>query len=336
MGEGWDHPALNVLVDLSEAATATSTTQLRGRALRLDPAAPDKVASLWDVAVAHPTAPADWQRVRRRHARWWGPDAGGTVVTGAAKLVPRADVDEPPAPAELAALNEASAAAVADEAATRAAWAAVDPGGTGTTVVHVRSRRRRRVRTRARRAGWVRQGAVLAAGAATASALGGQWPVVAVLGAVAVGLGAWSRGRRRDDGGTLLAVAEAVTAGLVAAGAPGLDRARVTVLADPAGGWVAEVGGVDDVAATRWADALAEALGPLATPRWLLAAPERAFRVPTVVGATREAAEAFATAFTRRVPTARLVRAGTPEATELVLAAARERPDEIGRTLRWR
>ena len=70
--------------------------------------------------------------------------------------------------------------------------------------------------------------------------------------------------------------------------------------------------------------------------RWILAAGDDAWRVPAAVGATREAAEAFHRAFRARVPDARLVRAGTPEATALVLISARERPDDLERTLRWR
>lgn len=109
----------------------------------------------------------------------------------------------------------------------------------------------------------------------------------------------------------------------------------MTVVADPAGGVVARVTGVDDEVATRWADALAEVLGPLETPRWMLAAPEQAWRVPAAVGGTREAAEAYAGAVRRRLPQTRLVRAGTPEATVLLLAAARQRPDELERSLLW-
>ena len=38
LGEGWDAPCVNCLVDLSSATTAMSVVQSRGRALRLDPA----------------------------------------------------------------------------------------------------------------------------------------------------------------------------------------------------------------------------------------------------------------------------------------------------------
>lgn len=72
VGEGWDCPALNVLVDCSEAASRTAVTQLRGRALRCSAGEPGKVASIWDVAVVHEGAPGDWNRLRRRHEGWWG------------------------------------------------------------------------------------------------------------------------------------------------------------------------------------------------------------------------------------------------------------------------
>jgi hypothetical protein len=161
---------------------------------------------------------------------------------------------------------------------------------------------------------------------------------------VATALGVSATGRQRDDEATLRALAEGVTAGLVAAGVAELAGARVVVEPDPAGGSVALVDGVDDDAATRWADALAEVVGPLGTPRWLVAvgAPgdgsAEAWRVPAAVGATREAAEAFAAAVRDRIPGAVLVRAGTPQATALVLAARSRAASAAGidQTLRWR
>jgi hypothetical protein len=159
---------------------------------------------------------------------------------------------------------------------------------------------------------------------------------VAAGAAVAGLLGAAVRGRRRDQAGTLAALGDAVLAGLVPAGDDRLAGGRVLVEPDPAGGWVALVDGVPDDAAERWADALAEALGPLGTPRWMVVAADQAWRVPAGVGSTRAAAEAFTRRFRSRVPSARLVRAGTPDATALVLAASRLAPDEIDRSLRWR
>jgi hypothetical protein len=350
VGEGWDHPPLDVLVDLTDVASSSATTQLRGRAIRVDPADPAKLASLWDVVVAHPAAPGDWQRVRRRHARWWGPGPDGAVATGPAKLDPRVAHPEPPPAEEADRINAASAAAVADVTATRAAWAAVDPGGVAAAAVHVRRPRPRRRRVRTRSTGWRWQAAgaaasaVVAAGGVTmAVATPAVWALVAVAGVVAGVCGRAARGVRRDEPATLAAVAEGVSAGLVAAGHAELVDARVVVGPDPAGGWFALADGVSDDAAEAWADAVAEALGPLGTPRWLVdlgpgnGDGDRAWRVPTAVGTTRVAAEAFVRAVRRRVPGATLVRAGTPRATELVLAAHAPGADHgIDRSLRWR
>lgn len=341
VGEGWDHPALDVLIDLSEVASPGAVTQLRGRALRLDPRRPDKVASLWDVAVVHPAVVTDWDRFRRRHAHWWGPDADGQVVTGVAKVHPRAASALPPAPAEVVAVNEESARAMADIDATRAAWRSLDPGGVGTASVRVQSRRRRQVRTRPRSwrtwNGLAATGALAGGGALVAGfAIPALWPLAAVgAGVTAFGL-VKGRPRHGDDADTLEALADGVLAGLVASGRRDLAPGRITVAPDPAGGHVATISGVPDDAATVWADSLAEALGPLDRPRWMVAAPGGAWRVPAVVGATRQAAEAFAARFRARIPGTHLVRAGTPEATALVLAAARERPAVLERTLRWR
>src|SRR5439155_11242008 len=49
LGEGWDEPSLNVVIDLTTVAADVSVRQLRGRALRLDPRDPEKLASNWDV-----------------------------------------------------------------------------------------------------------------------------------------------------------------------------------------------------------------------------------------------------------------------------------------------
>jgi hypothetical protein len=163
------------------------------------------------------------------------------------------------------------------------------------------------------------------------------WAVVAAAAALAGVLGRAVRGRRRDQADTLAALGDAVLAGLIAAGDERLSGGRVVVEPDPAGGWVARLDGVPDDAAERWADALAETLGPLGTPRWMVAlGTDHAWRVPAGVGTTRVAAEAFARRFRSRVPSARLVRAGTPDATRLVLEASRQSPDEITRSLHWR
>lgn len=341
VGEGWDHAPIDVLVDCSEVASPTATTQLRGRALRLHPSDPAKVASLWDVAVVHPGAPGDWHRLRRRHEHWWGPDDDDVIRTGAAKLHPRLDVAVQPSASEVADINRRSSALVSDHERTRQAWASVDPGGIATTAVTVRPHRaRRRVRTRA--PGWrwsalagATSGAVGVVAATIALSTPALWPVSAIGAGAATGLGLRAAGRRRGDLETLRVLGEAVVAGLSATGSPGLRDAQVEAAPDPNGGVSIVITGVDDDVAEVWSDALAESLGPLGTPRWLVATDEQAWRVPGVVGATRDAASAFAAAVRARVPGARLHRAGTPEATAVVLREADRRADEVDRSLRW-
>ncbi|MGB3438720.1 MAG: hypothetical protein WBA97_08195 [Actinophytocola sp.] len=340
VGEGWNFPPLNVLVDLSEVASTTAMTQLRGRALRIDPERQDKVASLWDVVIAHPTAHGDWRRFRRRHTRWWGPSRDGTLVTGAGKVHQRAAGPTPPAPAEHAELNADSAGVMTDHATTRRMWAEVDAAGVATSVVHVAGRRvRRQVRTRGRR--WrtvgATAGAVSGAVACVGAAVAG-WPVVAVL-AVVCGVAVLpsivlARGRRRSRDDFLRSLGEAVAAGLTAAGHRELADARVTTHATP-DGTATTIDGVDDDAATLWADAFEEVVGPLGTPRWLLANGDHTWRVPRVLGATRERAAPFAAAVADVLPGTVLLRAGSQEATERAMAAARTRPDDTHRTLLW-
>ena len=77
LGEGWDCPAANTLIDLTAVATSSATQQLRGRTLRLDPAWPRKVAHNWTVTAVVPAdvpldAAPDVSRMRRKHEQIWG------------------------------------------------------------------------------------------------------------------------------------------------------------------------------------------------------------------------------------------------------------------------
>ncbi|MBT2503260.1 DEAD/DEAH box helicase family protein [Curtobacterium sp. ISL-83] len=77
LGEGWDCPAANTLIDLTAVATSSATQQLRGRTLRLDPAWPRKVAHNWTVTAVIPAdvpldAAPDVSRMHRKHERIWG------------------------------------------------------------------------------------------------------------------------------------------------------------------------------------------------------------------------------------------------------------------------
>ncbi|HSC81358.1 MAG TPA: DEAD/DEAH box helicase family protein [Chitinolyticbacter sp.] len=54
LGEGWDAPAVNSLILASFAGSFMLTNQMRGRAIRIDRAQPDKVASIWHIVAMEP------------------------------------------------------------------------------------------------------------------------------------------------------------------------------------------------------------------------------------------------------------------------------------------
>nr|WP_314845719.1 DEAD/DEAH box helicase family protein [uncultured Microbacterium sp.] len=95
LGEGWDCPSVNTLIDLTAVATSSATQQLRGRTLRLDPGWPQKVAHNWSVACLIPAGVelddrSEWSRLRRKHSHLWGPSADGTgrIVAGLDHAMP--------------------------------------------------------------------------------------------------------------------------------------------------------------------------------------------------------------------------------------------------------
>ena len=142
LGEGWDCPPLNVLLDLSSAATATAVSQVRGRSLRLDPARPDKVADNWTVVCVaddHPRGDADHLRAARKHARHLAPAAGGEVETGIGHCDAELSPYEPPPAGQQAAVNARALARAADRDAARRAWAPV-PGERGLELASVQLR----------------------------------------------------------------------------------------------------------------------------------------------------------------------------------------------------
>ncbi len=58
LGEGWDAPCINSLVLASSVGSFMLTNQMRGRAIRIDPRQPDKVAGIWHLLAVDPSTPA--------------------------------------------------------------------------------------------------------------------------------------------------------------------------------------------------------------------------------------------------------------------------------------
>lgn len=64
LGEGWDSPALNTLVLASAVGSFMLSNQMRGRAIRRDPDAADKVANVWHLATVDVESLAEKLRAR--------------------------------------------------------------------------------------------------------------------------------------------------------------------------------------------------------------------------------------------------------------------------------
>jgi hypothetical protein len=85
LGEGWDATKLNVLIDLTAVTTSLAVNQLRGRALRLDPDDPSKLANNWDVVCIAPEFTKgldDYQRFCAKHQHLFGVTEDGTIEKG--------------------------------------------------------------------------------------------------------------------------------------------------------------------------------------------------------------------------------------------------------------
>lgn len=303
LGEGWDCPAVNTLIDLTTVATASGTQQLRGRTLRLDPAWPDKVAHNWSVVCLIPSDVdlddcAESERLHRRHSHLWGPsaDGDGRIVSGAGHALPTAAIDawhrvlDKDASTSVADLDGILRAHWPTRSETRAQWRigeAYDPRE--REVVGVR---------RAPRSPLLRTGQAASAGAVGSFLLGaagtaGVLAVLALLGITASGLltiaavaaggavaAAAHAGRmlaralrdRSRPAEVYRAAATAVARTLHDAGRIGpVDESSITAHpdgTDPTRIRI-EMGGVAHDARTV-ADAVQELFSPVQTPRFLL------------------------------------------------------------------
>ena len=110
LGEGWDAPCVNCLVDLTIATTGVSVRQMRGRSLRLDPEDAEKIASNWDVVCVAPglaRGAGDYSRFVRKHAHLYAPCEDGTIEAGPSHVHPALGPFGPPEEAELSGIDAA-------------------------------------------------------------------------------------------------------------------------------------------------------------------------------------------------------------------------------------
>jgi superfamily II DNA or RNA helicase len=125
LGEGWDCPAVNCLVDLGVAATGVSVQQARGRSLRLDPEDPHKLSSNWDVVCVAPDlarGSADYERFVRRHLHLYAPAEDGEIEAGPSHVHPELGPFSPPPAERFPAVNREMLERVRSREQARERW----------------------------------------------------------------------------------------------------------------------------------------------------------------------------------------------------------------------
>ena len=160
LGEGWDAPCVNCLVDLSSASTAVFVQQSRGRALRLDPADPAKIASNWDIICVAPElarGTGDYQRFVRKHLHVFAPSEDGAIEAGPSHVHPSLGPFSPPADSEFTQINRAMADRTAQRELALQRWRIGEPytgSRVQTLVIKVKQPRPRASKPELAATGW--------------------------------------------------------------------------------------------------------------------------------------------------------------------------------------
>jgi superfamily II DNA or RNA helicase len=145
LGEGWDSPSLNVVVDLTATGSPAVATAVRGRVLRRDPARPQEVVHAWTVTCVaddHPRGGIDHLRAVSATERSLGLTEDGLVEAGVGHLDAELSPDAAPGPAIREAVNGRAGALAGAHERTRRGWAEQGPGpGTARAVLRVRAGR---------------------------------------------------------------------------------------------------------------------------------------------------------------------------------------------------
>jgi superfamily II DNA or RNA helicase len=304
LGEGWDARRVNTLIDLTEATTATAVVQTRGRALRLDPDDPHKVANTWSVvcvADAHPRGDGDWNRFVRKHDGYLGLTDAGEVMVGVSHVHPELSPYAPPPTREFDRLNATMLQRAASREDIRARWRigdAYEDGLVHTLRITVprTSREPAVLPAEARRApaavpaphgvlpsllpsGPARSRTAIAGALGTAAPLTAlPWPLAVATGGLAACAAyaatrtsaAHRHLRRTASAGVLVHIAWATADALHAAGLVPRGSGAVSFDPDETGAYRVELSGVPSDASALFATAFDEAVSPLASPRYVI------------------------------------------------------------------
>lgn len=102
LGEGWDSPNINSLILASFVGSYMLSNQMRGRAIRIDNAVPDKVSNIWHLVTVIPStdktmnyvADSDYEVLIRRFKSFFAPNyKTKTIETGYERTMPLSSFD---------------------------------------------------------------------------------------------------------------------------------------------------------------------------------------------------------------------------------------------------
>lgn len=308
LGEGWDAKPITGLVDATAVTTLTSVVQTRGRALRIDPGWPEKVAVNWSlvcVSDAHPKGGNDWDRLVRKHVGFLGLDDEGQIIDGVAHLDPTFSPYVPPPVSEFAAANARALVRSEQRVGIRDQWRVgeeyadalvstiritargrPDQGGFGLgaapaeVVLRADAAELRGIRRHAARDHLTSASTAVALVVGVAAASAGAFPL-AGLALLLAGVSAAIRGRSQLERGrealkaaesppSVVRIASAVADGLRSVALTSRGSESVEVAVDHDGVYRCVLRGVEDDEAEIFATALDEAVAPIALPRYLV------------------------------------------------------------------
>jgi hypothetical protein len=365
LGEGWDAPALNSLVLASNTASFMLSNQMRGRAIRVEAGNPGKVANIWHLATVELPAKgalaeaadrlnwgdladsgspglSDLALLRRRFRAFEGISSGGSTLieSGIGRL--GFDLAD-----DLRLTNGRTFAAAADRQEIARRWSA--SLGAGGAQARVRETAAPNYAPRQlswsdtlHALGW----SALSAGAfAAADELRGAESMesLGVLGMTMAGAAFLASLPKLARAGRLIWRNGSVEAslqqvGLVVLGAlhhagqvseVEAETGQFEVRSSIDGRKDVLLRGVSRSTERQVAQAIAEVLGPVQNPRYLLVRSSRLgwrtrtdyHAVPAALAARKEWAEKFAAGWSERVGSSKLVYTRTPEGRLLLLRA---------------
>jgi hypothetical protein len=369
LGEGWDAPAVNTLVLASNTGSYMMSNQVRGRAIRIDPADPAKVANIWHLATVTPgvagplgsfwagaVAPddpigadlgPDMELMKRRFRAFAGVsyDLRRGIESGIGRLCLAGRSWDA---ASIEALDAETLARSADRASVAARWKTAIGSGDPQHPPRMRQVARAGYAPRlfalrdtllhlaiagigggvlyaanALRGLGLDMGLSTFAMAFAVVAMGYALPKLAMAARLVV--------RNGSLEASLRSVGETLLAAFDAADLMPYELAAYSVqVATALGGErLVSLEGPDRASERMFMAALAEVLGPVANPRYLLVRPTRFgprarvdyHAVPAVLGQRKELAEIFAKEWRKRVGPVELVFTRSEEGRNLLLRA---------------